>query len=448
VIANCSVFIDGMPAPLISVSPTQIVAQMPGEVLDRTSVSLFTRSVRSSGVVATSPVAVTIVQQNPGLFAGDGIDPRPGIVYHASAYALGMVSVDGSVQDGDTATVTINSVNYTYNITASDTLATIRDGLINAVNSAPDPFANAHAANEYTRIVLRANTPGPIGEGVTVATSTTANSKNTGGPLVTLTAFNPTLCCSNTQGALVTVDNPATPGEALYTFATGLGVTEPNNIDTGLVFPGGSTNPPAVPVDSILTGGLTANPIQVSLVPGTVGVYFVEFLLNSGLPNNAQTQLTIAQQAFVSNVVTFPVAATGAAEKFSIQPTVLTTTVGTPVTFNVTAIAPNGITANNYAGTVHFTSDDSSATLPADTTLTVGLGTFTVTFNTPGLHSITVNDTSSPAITGTSPSVNVTAASGDAAAAGKAIGADNPATRPARIRPEVRRQRSLWFDRR
>jgi uncharacterized protein (TIGR03437 family) len=421
-IEDCALFIDGLPAPLISISPTQIVAQMPGEFVDRTSVSLYARSVRPSRIVVTTPIAVTIVPQNPGLFALDGTDPRPGILYHASANAIGMVSVDGSIQAGDTAIVTINSVDYSYAITATDTLATVRDGLINAINSRPDPFATASASNEYTRIVLRANIPGPIGEGVTVAVNQTATTSSTiTGPLITLTAFNATLCCSNTAGAQVTLDNPAIPGEALYTFSTGIGVTEPSNIDTGLVFPGGSSNPPAVPVDSILTGGLTANPIQVSLTPGTVGVYFVEFLLNTGLPNNNQTQLTIAQQAFVSNVVIFPVAGPGSAERFTVQPEVLTAAVGVPVNFDVTAVAPNGTASNAYAGTVHFTSDDPTAVLPADTTLLVGLGTFPVTFNTPGYHYVIVNDTAAPNVTGTSPSINVTAAGASAIPAPAAL---------------------------
>jgi hypothetical protein len=47
--------------------------------------------------------------------------------------------------------------------------------------------------------------------------------------------------------------------------------------------------------------------VNVTLVPGSVGVYAVEFQLNSGLAPNPLTQLTIAQQAFVSNVVTFAV---------------------------------------------------------------------------------------------------------------------------------------------
>jgi hypothetical protein len=66
------------------------------------------------------------------------------------------------------------------------------------------------------------------------------------------------------------------------------------------------------PVDSILAGGSTANVVYAKLAPGTVGVWQVEFQLNSSLTDNPLTQLTIAQQAAVSNVVTFPVKAQAA----------------------------------------------------------------------------------------------------------------------------------------
>jgi hypothetical protein len=62
-------------------------------------------------------------------------------------------------------------------------------------------------------------------------------------------------------------------------------------------------------VDSILTGGVAANILSASLVQGLVGVYYVQFQLGAGQTTDLQAQLTIAQQAFVSNVVTFPVVA-------------------------------------------------------------------------------------------------------------------------------------------
>jgi hypothetical protein len=93
----------------------------------------------------------------------------------------------------------------------------------------------------------------------------------------------------------------------LYTLATGIGPTVTNNVGSGQVLNYEDNDGPAVNVDSILTSGTTANVVNVTLLPGSVGVYAVEFQLNSGLAANPLTQLTIAQQAFVSNVVTFPV---------------------------------------------------------------------------------------------------------------------------------------------
>ena len=50
----------------------------------------------------------------------------------------------------------------------------------------------------------------------------------------------------------------------------------------------------------------------------------------------------------------------------------------------VTALDQFGNTDPTYAGTVHFSSSDSAAVLPANATLTGGVGTFSVTFNTAG----------------------------------------------------------------
>jgi hypothetical protein len=259
----------------------------------------------------------------------------------------------------------------------------------------------------------------------------TTASTNTAGALLLLTAYNPTLCCSNVEGQLVSEDNPAVPGELLYTFATGLGVTSPQSVDTGRIFPGGSADPPAVPVDSILTGGTTANVVSVGLLPGTVGVYYVQFQLNSGIASNTATQMTIAQQAFVSNVVTFPVAVPGLGTHLVVQPDTLTVTSGGTVNFTVTALDYKGNIATSYTGTVHLTSSDGTATIPADAALVAGVGNFAVTFNTPGLQSITVTDTAATSITGTSPGVTVAAASG--AAVSSAI-KKRPLLRNARVR--------------
>ena len=83
-----------------------------------------------------------------------------------------------------------------------------------------------------------------------------------------------------------------------------------------------------------------------------------------------------------------------------------TAAAGTPITLTVTALDASDVTATAYAGTVHFTSTDAGATLPADTTLSNGAGTFSVTLQTAGSQTITATDAS--AITGTSNGITVT----------------------------------------
>jgi hypothetical protein len=82
---------------------------------------------------------------------------------------------------------------------------------------------------------------------------------------------------------------------------------------------------------------------------------------------------------------------------------------GVPANVAVTATDAYGNTDTSYAGTVHITSGDAAANLPANGTLPSGKGTFSVTFNTVGSESVTGTDTVTPSITGTD---NVTVAKG------------------------------------
>ncbi len=79
-------------------------------------------------------------------------------------------------------------------------------------------------------------------------------------------------------------------------------------------------------------------------------------------------------------------------------------TAGTPGTFTVTVQNDAGQTATGYRGTVHFTSSDPQAVLPADYTFTAadnGVHTFSATLKTAGLQSITATDTMNASIAGT-----------------------------------------------
>jgi hypothetical protein len=85
-------------------------------------------------------------------------------------------------------------------------------------------------------------------------------------------------------------------------------------------------------------------------------------------------------------------------------------TAGTSGTFTITAKNANGTTATGYTGTVHFTSSDPLAVLPANYTFTAadaGVHTFSATLKTASTQSITATDTTKSTITGTVAGITV-----------------------------------------
>jgi len=306
-LANTQVFIDGNPVPLLFVSPTQINAQMPLFGADTGSVSLYVRAQHSDGSPATvsTAVPVTIVPENPGIFAQGGSDPRPGVVTHGSPVANGVVSVDGSINTGDVGTVKVNGRSYSYTVTASDTLTTVTTALANAIDK--DPQVTAHPAGVFTRIILQARQPGAAGEGIPFSASVSSGAQLLLTAIGLTSGSNTVLCCANT--GLVTSKNPAVPGETITVYATGLGL--PSAADPGYKTGRRYDGPGAQPTSSVssLAGGKTANVLLASPLPGSVGIWQVQLQLNSSLTTDSLTQLTIAQDLYVSNIVAFPVKA-------------------------------------------------------------------------------------------------------------------------------------------
>ena len=85
---------------------------------------------------------------------------------------------------------------------------------------------------------------------------------------------------------------------------------------------------------------------------------------------------------------------------------------GVAESVTVTAKDAYNNTATAYAGTIHFTSSDGAASLPANYTFAGGDAgthafTHSVTLNTLGLQSITATDMATPAITGTQSTITV-----------------------------------------
>ncbi len=73
---------------------------------------------------------------------------------------------------------------------------------------------------------------------------------------------------------------------------------------------------------------------------------------------------------------------------------------GNAFSFTVSAVDQFGNATPAYTGTVHFSSTDPMATLPADTTLTNGTGTFTAILQSGGSQTLTAADTINSVLTG------------------------------------------------
>ena len=303
-LGGVEVLVDGTKVPIQAVSPTQINAQIPIDVADGNSSAAVVRTTRKDGSVTVSTaLGVPIIGQNPGIYAQPGTEPRAGIVLHYSSHATGTISVDGTAQAGDQATVIIEGREYTYFVQEADTLVNVMNGLINLINDS-DPRVEAFTSGVFTRIRLRARVEGPEGNGIAIST------RVSDGSAVILTATNTELCCANQAGAPVTPDNPALPGETIVVLATGLGAVKPEAaraaMTNGVPYAGPEFNEPIEFVSS-LAGGKTANVLFAGLRLGAVGTYEVHLELNSDLPTDPLTQVTIAQSFQVSNIVTVPV---------------------------------------------------------------------------------------------------------------------------------------------
>src|SRR5271157_3382689 len=210
------------------------------------------------------------------------------------------------------------------------------------------------------------------------------------------------------------------------------------------------TNTPGVPVSITATAGTGqsttvgyafATPLQVTVtdqyhnpVPGVFVVFAAPTSGPSGTFSGGAAVTTdahgIAAATFNANTVAGSYAVTATASGLAGSPVSFNltntadvassfvvsgfpspTTAGTAYGFSVTARDRYGNVATGYAGTVHFTSSDPHAALPADSNLTSGIGSFSsATLETAGSQSITATDSATASITGTESGITVTPA--------------------------------------
>src|SRR5438132_11688522 len=108
-------------------------------------------------------------------------------------------------------------------------------------------------------------------------------------------------------------------------------------------------------------------------------------------------------QQTTANVLNAFVNGAPVAQKLGLTVASPSVTAGQPFNLTATALNAQGNPAATYTGTVHFTSTDASAVLPADYTFTsadAGVHQFPVTLKTAGSQSVTATDTGTASLTG------------------------------------------------
>ncbi|GIQ77493.1 cadherin repeat domain-containing protein [Bradyrhizobium sp. RD5-C2] len=151
-----------------------------------------------------------------------------------------------------------------------------------------------------------------------------------------------------------------------------------------------------------LTGDSSGGGFAINATTGVITVADPSKINYVTAPGHAYTVTATASDGTLSSSQSFTIDVTlGAATHFAVS-IPANGAAGTPGTVTVTSLDALNHVVTNYTGTVHFTSSDGQAALPADVTLTNGTGSFSETLDTAGSQTITATDTANSAVKGTS----------------------------------------------
>jgi hypothetical protein len=172
-------------------------------------------------------------------------------------------------------------------------------------------------------------------------------------------------------------------------FAAGARATPPHSFRVDLMYDGTTLTET---ITDLTTHASVSHSYMVD-IPAAVGgtAAYVGFTADAGGPNLQDVQSWMGQFQTSGPATHLVVSARTA------------TTAGTPLMVTVTVLDRNNNQVAGYVGTVHFTSSDLQAGLPADYTFTpadAGQHTFTITLKTAGTQALTATDTRSSGITG------------------------------------------------
>jgi hypothetical protein len=153
------------------------------------------------------------------------------------------------------------------------------------------------------------------------------------------------------------------------------------------------------------SGGQAALPGDYTIAAADAGVHTFSAALKT-----AGTQLLAAKEGSITGSESGITVTSAAASKMIVTGFPSPTTAGVASSFAITLEDPYGNIASGYRGTVHITSSDTRAVLPANYTFTVtdaGTHDFSATLKTASTQSIIAVDTSSANLTGTDGGITV-----------------------------------------
>lgn len=133
------------------------------------------------------------------------------------------------------------------------------------------------------------------------------------------------------------------------------------------------------------------------------------FVVSLSTVGNQTITVTDAKSPVLPGNGGFTVIPGGAANLNVAGPSNASTGAAVPFVVTARAGSPNNEIVSSYNGTVHFTSSDAAAVLPADAKLTNGSGIFSVTFNSAGTQTFSAHDTVNNQLFGSATSLVATA---------------------------------------
>ncbi len=337
------VYFDGIPGSIAYVMPNQIRVQMPFDYSGTDTGSAYVRLNNLDGTVSVSnAIGLTIVPANPGIFGMGTATPPQADCGACEQLRIGRC-IGGRHHHGREHGYGFYQRPSLYIYGAGKRHAEHRTGCFGGHDQHGSPSYGYCVECFYAHHHPGQNS-GSCRQWHPVGTTTST------GATVILTAFNSATCCANTAGSPVTTQNPAAENELINIFGTGLGILA-NGQGSPAGYPYYGPVPNSVDQSNFVAAtlaGSTAQVLNAGFPYGSIGIYQIELQMPAGLTTSNNAQLYIAQNAFISNIVTIPVTSSSTTS-LAISPNPIVVTSG-PLVGTATLTYTASVPVNIYAG--------------------------------------------------------------------------------------------------